>query len=100
MFAAVGLAVSERAGDSAAARKRAVVRVVREVAGYLGNTPAVARGSYIDPRVVACHQDGTTVARVLARLGEHHEFGELATSGNAETAVLRMLRDAHSGRFQ
>ena len=51
VLAAVGLAVSERA-DSDAARKRAVARVVREVAGYLGNTPAVARASYIDPRVI------------------------------------------------
>ena len=35
-----------------AARRHAIVRVVQEVAGYLGNTPAVARASYIDPRVI------------------------------------------------
>jgi DNA topoisomerase IB len=50
VLAAVGLAVSGQAGDTEAARKRAISRAVQEVAGYLGNTPAVARGSYIDPR--------------------------------------------------
>src|SRR6202000_537896 len=40
VLAAVGLAVSQQAGGEAA-RKRAVARVVREVADYLGNTPAV-----------------------------------------------------------
>lgn len=48
VLAAVGLAVSGQA-DSEAARKRAVASMVSEVAGYLGNTPAVARASYIDP---------------------------------------------------
>ena len=38
VLAAVGLAVSGQAGSDAA-RKRAVARVVAEVAGYLGNTP-------------------------------------------------------------
>jgi DNA topoisomerase I len=34
---------------------------VREVAEELGNTPAVARGSYIDPRIVEQAEDGATV---------------------------------------
>src|ERR1700729_4185800 len=42
VLAAVGLAVSEPAGHAERTRQRAIVRVVREVAGYLGNTPAVA----------------------------------------------------------
>ena len=33
-------------------RTRAIARMVREVSDYLGNTPAVARASYIDPRVI------------------------------------------------
>jgi DNA topoisomerase I len=45
VLAAVGLAVSP-VPDTRTARKRAVTRVVKEVAYYLGNTPAVARGSY------------------------------------------------------
>jgi DNA topoisomerase IB len=91
VLAAVGLAVSEPAADTATGRKRAVARVVREVADYLGNTPAVARSSYIDPRVIARYRDGTTIAPELARLGEDRAFGELATHGQAEQAVLKLL---------
>ncbi|WP_426323039.1 DNA topoisomerase IB [Microbacterium sp. E-13] len=38
--------------------KRAEVLAVRATAEALGNTPAVARGSYIDPRVFARYRDG------------------------------------------
>src|SRR3954449_10849648 len=52
VLAAVALAVSGRSQDTKTARRRAVTRAVKEVAGHLGNTPAVARASYIDPRVI------------------------------------------------
>ncbi len=94
MLAAVALAVSEHAGDSEASRKRAVVRAVREVSGYLGNTPAVARSSYIDPRVIERYEDGETIAHALGELGRALDFGELATRGGAERAVLGLLRDS------
>ena len=48
---------------SAAKRKRAVAHAMREVAGLLGNTPAVARASYVDPRVTDRYEDGETVTR-------------------------------------
>jgi len=96
VLAAVGLAVSGHA-DADSARKRAVARVVKEVAGYLGNTPAVARGSYIDPRVIDGYQRGRTIARALGDLGASSEFGELATQGRAEAALLRILSDGDSG---
>ena len=51
--------VRGRQPDSDAARKRAIARVVREVADYLGNTPAVARASYIDPRIIELYEDGS-----------------------------------------
>ena len=41
-------------------RKRAVKRAIEEVAGYLGNTPAVCRASYIDPRVFDAFDAGLT----------------------------------------
>jgi DNA topoisomerase IB len=91
VLAAVGLAVSERAAESEGARKRAVARAVKEVADYLGNTPAVARASYIDPRVIELYERGITIAPMLRDLGSDSEFGELATQGNAERAVVRML---------
>ncbi|HEX3489148.1 MAG TPA: DNA topoisomerase IB [Streptosporangiaceae bacterium] len=93
VLAAVGLAVSGHA-ETDSARKRAVARAVQEVAGYLGNTPAVARGSYIDPRVIDRYEHGRTIERALAELGASSEFGELATQGRAEAAVLRILQQA------
>jgi DNA topoisomerase IB len=90
VLAAVGLAVSH-AAESDNARHRAVVRVVREVADYLGNTPAVARASYIDPRVIELYERGTTIEPALDDLGENRDMGELATRGRAEEAVLNML---------
>jgi DNA topoisomerase IB len=95
VLAAVGLAVSEGA-VTAAARRRAIARVCQEVAGYLGNTPAVARASYIDPRVISLYERGRTIASSLAGLGKETTFGDLATAGHAERAVLRLLAAAPS----
>jgi DNA topoisomerase IB len=96
VLAAVGLAVSQ-AADSPAARKRAVTRVVQEVADYLGNTPAVARASYVDPRVIARYEEGATIAGALADLGKGQEFGDVATKGRAEQAVLKLLTASAPG---
>lgn len=92
VLTAVGLAVSTRAPASAHARKQAVNRVVKEVAHYLGNTPAVCRSSYIDPRVLDLYDDGTTIAASLERLGADASYGQPATHGQVEAAVLRLLR--------
>ncbi len=94
VLAAVGLAVSESAADAATARKRAIARVIREVADYLGNTPAVARASYIDPRVIELYEDGKTIVSVLGDLGKDCDFGDLATRGRAENAVVKLLGSA------
>ena len=90
VLAAVALAVSTDAG-SRTARHRAVVRAVKEVAHYLGNTPAVCRASYIDPRVIDAYLGGNTIRPVLERLGEGADFGQLGTQGPLEAAVLRLL---------
>lgn len=92
VLAAVGLAVAvppEEAEGLARLRRH----VVREVADYLGNTEAVARDSYIDPRVFRLHERGVTVAASLPELGREVPAGELATQGGVEQAVLRMLRE-------
>jgi DNA topoisomerase IB len=90
---AVGLAVSTSAPTSPTARRRAVNRVYGEVAHYLGNTPAICRSSYVDPRVVDYYDDGVTIAGALGKLGADVDIGQPATRGAAETAVVRMLRD-------
>ncbi|MFZ4141953.1 DNA topoisomerase IB [Streptomyces griseoincarnatus] len=92
VMAAVALAVSEPAARNETARKRAVARAGREVSGYLGNTPAVCRASYINPRVVELFEEGVTVAPALPHLGHEAAHGIPATQGVAERAVLTMLR--------
>jgi DNA topoisomerase IB len=91
VLAAVGLAVSPVSRASVSSRKRAVARVVKEVSEYLGNTPAVCRASYIDPRVIECYERGDTIAASLDLLGDT-EPGALATQGPIEEAVLHLLR--------
>ena len=66
----MGLAVSGRAAGTPTARKRAVTRAIKEVSHYLGNTPAVCRASYIDPRVFDRFEDGVTIGGALERLGD------------------------------
>ncbi len=92
VLAAVGLAVSTHA-ETPTARKRAVTRVVKEVAEKMGNTPAVCRASYIDPRVLDLYDNGVTVADELGSLGADAGDGEPAFQGAVEAAVLRLLRD-------
>ncbi|MGP4046937.1 DNA topoisomerase IB [Streptomyces sp. 2A115] len=92
VLAAVALAVSAPVSvESRTARKRAVTRAVQEVSGYLGNTPAVCRASYINPRVVELFEEGRTIAPALDRLGAEASFGRPATQGAIEEAVLRLL---------
>ncbi|MER7538372.1 DNA topoisomerase IB [Streptomyces sp. NPDC097704] len=93
VLTAVALAVSEGTSDASRARRgRVVASAVREVSGYLGNTPAVCRASYIDPRVVELYEDGRTIAAALGELGRDGLFGEPATHGAVERAVLDLLR--------
>ena len=92
VLAAVGLAVSGHAPASPSARQRAVGRIVREVAEYLGNTPAVCRRSYIDPRLIDRYLDGETVRYPMDRLGADVQPGWPATQGGFEAAVIRLLR--------
>ncbi|WAJ46534.1 DNA topoisomerase IB [Mycobacterium sp. Aquia_216] len=47
--------------------KRVEAAVMKEVAQELGNTPAVARGSYVDPRVVTGYEQGLTIAAATQR---------------------------------
>ncbi|MEH1056525.1 DNA topoisomerase IB [Micromonospora sp. CPCC 206171] len=68
---------------SATARKKAVAGVMKEVAELLGNTPTVARTSYVDPRVVDLYHDG-----VVAPVRPDTPKPE------AERTVLELLEDA------
>jgi DNA topoisomerase I len=60
LMAAIGLA-ERGVQESEAESKRCVVAVVRRVAEQLGNTPAVARASYISPAVIEQYMEGRTI---------------------------------------
>ena len=60
VLAAVALAGEPRPRSEAAA-KRTIAAAVQEVSEALGNTPAVCRASYIDPRVLDRYRDGSTI---------------------------------------
>ena len=47
--------------SSVTARKRVVAAAFRQAAEALGNTPAVARSGYVDPRVIDLYDEGVTV---------------------------------------
>jgi DNA topoisomerase IB len=89
VLCAVALAVAESAPGRRSSRKRVQVRAIGEVARYLGNTPAVCRGSYIDPRVLDRHAAGDTIAPVLKHLGDEPLDGPLPAP--IDRAVLRLL---------
>lgn len=52
VLAAVRLARTDPVPGSERGRRRAVGLALGEVAEYLGNTPAVCRSSYVDPRII------------------------------------------------
>jgi DNA topoisomerase I len=67
--------------DSEPKRRRVVAGVMRRVAELLGNTPAVARASYVDPRLLDLYRDG----RLDPLRG--------ATARTAERKLLALLAD-------
>jgi DNA topoisomerase IB len=91
-LAAVSLATDGREASSKTARKRAVDRSVRAVATLLGNTPAVARRSYIDPRVFDRYQSGWTIAGAINRIDDLDPAKD-SVRNRIEKAVIDLLTD-------
>ena len=90
VLAATALAMSEEPGDTKRSRQRAIRAAVVEVSEYLGNTPTIAKNSYIDPRVIDLYEDGTTIAAVARRRHSSPDQRQAAL----EKAVLQMLAEA------
>jgi DNA topoisomerase I len=91
VLSSIALAVSSPiAGQSKTARKRAVKRAIDEVARHLGNTPAVCRASYIDPRVFDRFEGGLTIGGVLPELAADAE-GWPSVQRSVEEAVLDLI---------
>jgi len=93
LVAAIELAEAEPA-ESETAQKRTVAAVMRKVGEKLGNTPAVARASYVSPAVVEQYLDGRTIddfrPRHLRVVGARDL--ELDTEEQALLSLLRSWR--------
>jgi DNA topoisomerase IB len=86
VIASVALAADGRGARSPTARKRAIKRAVRAAAEVLGDTPAVARRAYIDPRVLDRYLSGWTIA--LERIPELDP-----TNDRVRAKIERSVRD-------
>jgi DNA topoisomerase I len=80
------LASEEEGLTSVTSRKRVVSTVVKEVADALGNTPAVCRASYIDPRVIDRFLNGETIDLPRGR-----DLTDDRVRAAVESAVLELL---------
>jgi DNA topoisomerase-1 len=74
------------------ARRRLVTAVCRQVSTELGNTPAVCRSSYIDPRIFERHDTREAVAGVLDTVTDPASI-EPATRQMIESAVIAVLEE-------
>jgi DNA topoisomerase I len=90
VMAAVTLGTDGRDAGSKAARKRAINGAVRSVSKLLGNTPAVARKSYIDPRVFDRYLSGWTIAGALERIPSL-DIADDRVRTRVERAVVELL---------
>lgn len=90
VLAAVSLAADGRDAASKRARKRAIDGAVRGVSEVLGNTPSVARRSYIDPRIFDRYLSGWTIGGALDRIGSL-EGPDDRRRARLEKAVLDLL---------
>jgi DNA topoisomerase-1 len=95
VLAAVALAGADERPKARAARERKVGAAIKTVAAYLGNTPAVARASYVDPRVIDRYHAGVTIEQTLLELpaGEP-DLAQMRIRTRIEAAVLGLLADA------
>jgi DNA topoisomerase I len=75
--------------------KRVESAVMKEVAEELGNTPAVARSSYVDPRVVEGYESGLTIAAGVRRASRSRKPGE--RQAILESSTARLIRKVAKG---
>jgi DNA topoisomerase IB len=95
-MAAVALATDGRKASSRTARRRKVKSAVDAVAELLGNTPAVARRSYIDPRVFDAYLSGLTISDAVEAVGDLDASSDRVRN-RIERAVLELLSDWSAG---
>jgi DNA topoisomerase-1 len=100
VLAATALAVRGEPETTRTARRRAVTAAVKQVAAYLGNTPAVCRASYIDPRVLDRYRSGWTIRGVLDEIGGEPELDDPRKRARIEAAVIDLLEDRRTDALE
>jgi DNA topoisomerase I len=95
VLAAVVLSAQADARPGRPTRERNVREAIKTVAAYLGNTPAVCRASYVDPRVLDRYHAGTTIARTLAGIpADGPDLADTRVRRRVEAAVLELLAES------
>jgi len=103
VLAAVGLAALGSDAQTKTARRRTINASVRQVAGFLGNTPAVCRASYIDPRVFDPFLSGWTIGGALTDLDvplEELDPSDRDTREGIEAATLDLIADRRTDALE
>jgi DNA topoisomerase-1 len=96
LLAAFALGVSGEVAGTKTGRTRAINRAIKEVAFYLGNTPAVCRASYIDPRVFDAYNGGTIVKPAVLAGADFD--GHPIHDPRFERAVIDLITERESSR--
>jgi DNA topoisomerase-1 len=91
VLAAAALAENESVPETRAGRHRAEVKAVAFVAEHLGNTPAVSRSAYVDPRVIEHFEEGDTIRQ---RLGHQPDLDTLDPRGKRRGGESRAVEEA------
>ncbi|HEX3947161.1 MAG TPA: hypothetical protein VHW47_05625, partial [Acidimicrobiales bacterium] len=97
ILAAAALAGCDPMPTSRSARRRAVVGAVATVAEQLGNTPAVCRSAYVDPRVIDRFEAGQTIGDAVAQLPAPGELGSVTLREAVEEAVVALIGGPDTG---
>lgn len=77
--------------ESKTARAKRITAIVKQVAKRLGNTPAIARSSYIDPRVFTSLEDKRTVPKLKNAMKDMRPKKYVSIE---EQCVLRLLESS------
>jgi len=78
-------------GEGEREAKRNVVEAIRQTADRLGNTPAVARGSYVHPAVLDAYLNGS-IRGALVQTAEEQATPPTTVTPREEAAVRSLLR--------
>jgi len=87
MVAALELANCDRP-DTVTARKKVITETVKKVAAELGNTPAIARASYIDPYLFDQFEKSDTIAQRFRQIKKLRKMPYLSKD---EQCVVKLL---------